>query len=268
MNEAQRQSYLKAMGLTPWVARVPLPGAAPSQALDWPEEEQNSAAAPAGPAVDVSVTTVAQGEAPLQHSASVSHSAPAAGKQAPTGFAADALAKASSSKPAAPLKEEQVTTAAPSPPKEKITGLRFTLEAHLGGTTWLLCAQEDSQAPGLGRFEAPLMASLLALFQGRPQRPRRFFCPLTEQPMPADEAAQALSAFVAGLSEQSGGERVLLCLPEAVAEALFKQPRYQPFELGQLPALVISSLAEMLADPAQHKKASWQAMQAHGYDGV
>ena len=29
MNEAQRQSYLKAMGLTPWVARVALPGTAP-----------------------------------------------------------------------------------------------------------------------------------------------------------------------------------------------------------------------------------------------
>ena len=159
MNEAQRQSYLKAMGLTPWVARVALPGA------------------------------------------------------------------------------------------------------------WL-SSWAHSQAPGLGRFEAPLMANLLALFQGRPQRPRRFFCPLTEQPMPAHEAAQALSAFVAGLSEQSGGERVLLCLPETVAEALFEQPRYQPFELGRLPALVISSLAEMLADPVQHKKASWQAMQAHGYDGV
>ena len=52
MNEAQRQSYLKAMGLTPWVARVALPGAAPSPALDWPEEEQANAPASAGPAVD------------------------------------------------------------------------------------------------------------------------------------------------------------------------------------------------------------------------
>ena len=269
MNEAQRQSYLKAMGLTPWVARVPLPGAAASPELDWPVDEPASAPASAGPSVDVAVPS----REPAQDSrAPVStpepSSAPASAEQALEGSAAAALAKAPSAKPAEPSRREAAKEEAPAPAKAKVKGLTFTLEAHLGGTTWLLCAQEDSQAPGLGRFEAPLMASLLALFQGRPQRPRRFFCPLTEQPMPAEEAAQALSAFVAGLSEQSGGERVLLCLPEAVAEAMFEHPRYQPFELGRLPALVISSLAEMLADPVQHKKASWQAMQAHGYDGV
>lgn len=39
MNEAQRQHYLKALGLTPWVARSPLPGAASSPLLDWDEED-------------------------------------------------------------------------------------------------------------------------------------------------------------------------------------------------------------------------------------
>ncbi|MBQ23309.1 hypothetical protein [Alcanivorax sp.] len=269
MNEAQRQSYLKAMGLTPWVARVALPGAAPSPALDWPEEEQANAPASAGPVVDVAMPSREPESAPVDAPLAAAESSPAhAGTEhAPEASAADALAKAPSARSVTPA-QEQAKGEAPAPAKAKVKGLTFTLEAHLGGTTWLLCAQEDSQAPGLGRFEAPLMANLLALFQGRPQRPRRFFCPLTEQPMPADEAAQALSAFVAGLSEQSGGERVLLCLPETVAQALFEQPRYQPFELGRLPALVISSLAEMLADPVQHKKASWQAMQAHGYDGV
>ena len=265
MNEAQRQSYLKAMGLTPWVARVALPGAAPSPALDWSEEELANAPASAGPAVDVAVPSREPESAPVDAPLAAAESSPA--EHAPEASAADALAKAPSARSVAPA-QEQAKEEAPAPAKAKVKGLTFTLEAHLGGTTWLLCAQEDSQAPGLGRFEAPLRANLLALFQGRAQRPRRFFCPLTEQPMPAHEAAQALSAFVAGLSEQSGGERVLLCLPETVAEALFEQPRYQPFELGRLPALVISSLAEMLADPVQHKKASWQAMQAHGYDGV
>lgn len=269
MNEAQRQSYLKAMGLTPWVARVALPGAAPSPVLDWPEEEQANAPASAGPVVDVAVPSGEPESTPVDAPLAAAESRPAqAGTEhAPEASAADALAKAPSARSVASA-QEQAKEEAPAPAKAKVKGLTFTLEAHLGGTTWLLCAQEDSQAPGLGRFEAPLMANLLALFQGRPQRPRRFFCPLTEQPMPAHEAAQALSAFVAGLSEQSGGERVLLCLPETVAEALFEQPRYQPFELGRLPALVISSLAEMLADPVQHKSASWQAMQAHGYDGV
>ena len=49
MNEAQRQHYLKALGLTPWVARGPLPGAAVSPLLDWEDEEEQQAA-PTSPA--------------------------------------------------------------------------------------------------------------------------------------------------------------------------------------------------------------------------
>jgi len=244
MNEAQRQHYLKALGLTPWVARAPLPGAATSPLLDWEDEEEQPAASPA-PAQDAPAPASPQTAVPVASEAPV--------QEAPQS-------------PPAP----KATTDTPEPPAPAVArgkGLTFTLEAHLGGDTWLLCAQEDSQAPGLGRFEAPLMANLLALFQARPQRPRRFFCPLTDQPMPAEEAAQALSAFIAGLCEQAGGERVLLCLPEALSEALFDQPRYQPFELGGRPALVVSSLAEMLAEPAQHKKASWHAMQTNGFHG-
>lgn len=248
MNEAQRQHYLKALGLTPWVARAPLPGAASSPLLDWDDEEEPPAAvASRAPAQDAPAPASPQTAAPAANEPPV--------QEAPQS-------------PSAPKATTDTPEPAPSVPAvARGKGLTFTLEAHLGGDTWLLCAQEDSQAPGLGRFEAPLMANLLALFQARPQRPRRFFCPLTEQPMPAEEAAQALSAFISGLCEQSGGERVLLCLPEALSEALFDQPRYQPFELGGRPALVVSSLAEMLAEPAQHKKASWHAMQANGFQG-
>lgn len=247
MNEAQRQHYLKALGLTPWVARAPLPGAAASPLLDWEDEEEQ-------PAVPASPAPAQEAPAPAQP-----HTAAPVASEAP---AQDA--------PPSPLPKAVTEAPEPAPPAPAVTrgkGLTFTLEAHLGGDTWLLCAQEDSQAPGLGRFEAPLMANLLALFQARPQRPRRFFCPLTDQPMPAEEATQALSAFLAGLCEQAGGERVLLCLPEALCDALFQQPRYQPFVLGGRPALVISSLTEMLAEPVKHKKASWHAMQAHGFHG-
>ena len=248
MNEGQRQHYLKALGLTPWVARAPLPGAASSPLLDWEdEEEQPAAPASAAPAQEAPASAQPPTAAPVVSEAPV--------QEAPQ------------SSPPAKATTDTPEPAPTAPAVARGKGLTFTLEAHLGGDTWLLCAQEDSQAPGLGRFEAPLMANLLALFQARPQRPRRFFCPLTEQPMPAEEAAQALSAFIAGLCEQAGGERVLLCLPEALSEALFDQPRYQPFELGGRPALVVSSLAEMLAEPAQHKKASWHAMQANGFHG-
>ena len=247
MNEALRQRYLKAMGLTPWVATTPLPGAAPSPVLEW---EDDSAPGP-------------QSQAPQASASPDAAPVPAAAERLEREVPVAEVPPVPKAEPA-PAREADP---APAPVATKGKGLTFTLEAHLGGETWLLCAQEDSQAPGLGRFEAPLMANLLALFQARPQRPRRFFCPLTEQPMVAEEAAQALSAFIAGLCEQAGGSRVLLSLPDALSEALFTQPRYQPFELGGRPALVISSLAEMLAEPAQHKKVSWRAMQAHGFHG-
>lgn len=251
MNEAQRQSYLTAMGLTPWVARTPLPGAAPSPWLDWDEEQDAVPAQTPGANVD----TVAAAAETVSTTPETAESTPSL---------KETLDTPQQTRAAAPAAEPQAPIATPSKGK----GLVFTLEAHLGTGTWLLCAQEDSQAPGLGRFEAPLMASLLALFQGRPGRPRRFFCPLTDQPMQAAEAAQALSAFISGLCDQAGGERVLLALPEALNEALFDQPRYQPFEIAGHPALVISSLSEMLEDPASHKKVSWQAMQRHGFEGV
>ena len=140
MNEAQRQSYLKAMGLTPWVARVALPGAAPSPALDWPEEEQANAPASAGPAVDVAVPSREPESAPVDAPLAAAESSPA--EHAPEASAADALAKAPSARSVAPA-QEQAKEEAPAPAKAKVKGLTFTLEAHLGGTTWLLCAQED-----------------------------------------------------------------------------------------------------------------------------
>src|SRR5699024_12336843 len=42
LKEAHRQSYLRALGLTPWVARVPLPGAAPSEPLNREQETDPS----------------------------------------------------------------------------------------------------------------------------------------------------------------------------------------------------------------------------------
>jgi len=77
MNEAQRQSYLKAMGLTPWVARVALPGAAPSPALDWPEEEQANAPASAGPVVDVAMPSREPESAPVDAPLAAAESSPA-----------------------------------------------------------------------------------------------------------------------------------------------------------------------------------------------
>ena len=46
MNEAQRQSYLRALGLTPWVARTTLPGAAPIDIRPGPEASLSVISAP------------------------------------------------------------------------------------------------------------------------------------------------------------------------------------------------------------------------------
>lgn len=256
MNEARRQWYLKALGLTPWVARMPLPGAAASPALDW-QEETDSAPGQTPP-------TVPAGEVVAEATPVASPQRPADPRPAP--------------QPPEPAVEAPRTETPPEPePAADAQGgkavpagatLTFTLEAHLAGDTWVVFEQEDAQAPGLGRYGAPLAAALLALFGAAPQRPRRFYCPLTaDQPMNPEAAEQALRAFFDGLIRQGGGERILLCLDEAHVRALFDGERYRAFTLGQRPALAVSTLAEMLAAPAQHKRLTWQAMQAAGFAG-
>ncbi|KAF0804103.1 hypothetical protein A6D6_03414 [Alcanivorax xiamenensis] len=246
MNEPQRQSYLKALGLTPWVARVALPGAAPSPELAPPEPPPTPKAAPAS------------AEAPP---AAVATEAP----EAPPSLSRE-LERTPSERPAATPPPAPVQ---PSPePVAADQAVVFTLEAHLAGETWLLFQQSDAKAPGLGRHDGALAASLLALFAAGPARPRRFYCPLTDdQPMDRKAASQALAAFVAGLARLDGGQRTLFCLDEALAKQVLGTERYQPFKLGEMEALVMSSLEEMLSEPARHKKRSWQAMVAAGFHG-
>lgn len=241
MNEAQRQSYLRALGLTPWVARTTLPGAAPSEPLDWAAETdagEHLAAAP----VEATPVRTAPGAGDAEQPA---REAPASRAPAPRDSVAETPARA--------------------PAPDNAAGLTFTLEAHLAGDTWLVFQQEDAQAPELGRYTGALAASLLAVFGATPARPRRFYCPLTNQPMNAGEAAQALAAFFAGLSRQHGGRRALLCVDEALARAVLGGERFETARLGDMPALAVDSLQEMLDRPALAKKRSWRAMVAHGF---
>lgn len=249
MNEAQRQRYLKAMGLTPWVARSALPGAAPSPELDWEQETDGA------PAQVATGTPVASPQRPA------GYQDPSARRTPDAGNVTGEPAGPTPATPGKPAPER----AAPDP---AVAGdaLIFTLESHLAGDTWVVFQQEEAQAPGLGRYTGALAAALLAVFEATPSRPRRFYCPLTEQPMGAEQAVEALQAFLGGLVRRGGGRRVLLCLEEPLAGALFEGERYQPFPLGDLTALVVSSLSEMLADPPRHKRRSWQAMQAGGFD--
>ncbi|WP_194864754.1 hypothetical protein [Alloalcanivorax profundimaris] len=285
MNEAQRQSYLRALGLTPWVARTPLPGAAPSETLDW-DAETDGQPAPVADAVPASVVPrpapapsapVEEPSAPAEEpSASVEEPSArgkepsAQGKEPSAGGASSARVEQPSSGQAARTQENARVADARGTFTEggsRADVLVFTLEVHLAGDTWVVFQQEDPSAPELGRHAGTLAGSLLAVFGAGRERPRRFYCPLAGQPTGAGEAAQALRAFVAGLARRQGGERVLMCLDENLAGALFEQPRYQPFQLGDLPALVVSSLEEMLAEPVRHKRDSWRAMVTEGFGG-
>lgn len=244
MKEAQRQRYLKALGLTPWVARMPLPGAAPSPMLEWHAETE-------GVAAQVAVGT------------------PAAATQRPP----PAVPRAPGPDPAMPSSAAPAADTPVADPRRDAAAasggdaLTFTLEARLAGDTWVVFQQEDPQAPGLGRQTGALAASLLTVFGARPARPRRFYCPLTDTPMDAAQARQALGAFFGGLTRQSGGARVLLCLDQALTRSLFQVQRYRPFSLDNMDALAISTPAEMIADPARHKGDSWRAMHGEGFDG-
>lgn len=252
MNEAQRQSYLRALGLTPWVARTTLPGAAPTEPLDW-AAETDTGESPAAPPVEATPVRTAPGvgdaEQPAREAAAVDTAVEAPASRAPA--ARDSVAE----------------TPARAPAPADAAGLTFTLEAHLAGDTWVVFQQEDPQAPELGRYTGALAASLLAVFGAAPERPRRFYCPLTKQPMTAGEAAQALTAFFAGLSRQHGGRRALLCVDETLARSVLGGERFETVKLGEMPALAVDSLQEMLDRPALAKKRSWQAMVAHGFAG-
>ncbi|MBF1800787.1 hypothetical protein [Alloalcanivorax profundimaris] len=284
MNEAQRQSYLRALGLTPWVALTPLPGAAPSETLDW-DAETDGQPAPVADAVPASVVprpATAPSAPPGEEPSAVGEGKkPSAGGEGREPSAGGREPSAREEQPSRPVQEPPPGQA--SPPREearvaetqgtftegggRADVLVFTLEVHLAGDTWVVFQQEDPSAPELGRHAGTLAGSLLAVFGAGRERPRRFYCPLAGQPTGAGEAAQALRAFVAGLARRQGGERVLMCLDDNLAGALFEQPRYQPFQLGDLPALVVSSLEEMLAEPVRHKRDSWRAMVTEGFGG-
>lgn len=138
MTELTRQSWLKAMGFTAWVARRPLPGAAVSPELPWPD-------APAETPVPVAEP------APLPETGRpVSVSAPAA--------------------------RETPAPTAPATPR-RATGTAVTLLAYPAGDLWLLVQQARADAPEPGRQEQQLLASLLRLWRVKPQRPRRFATP-------------------------------------------------------------------------------------------
>ncbi len=229
MNELQRQAYIRAMGFAPWVACAPLPGAAPTPVL--------APAEPPAPPV------AAVPEMPRQDPAPAAERPPL-----PTVSASPATIP-----PASPAEPARQATAGP----------RFTLQAFATPNVWLVLEQEQADAPGFGREAQQLVNNLLRIWQVGPGQPRRFLCPPGGQPLPADQAAQALGAFLNGLT-RGGTPRVLLCAREDTA-ALVLPERFRVQRHAQGEWLAVSSLTEMLTQPAEHKRRTWQAMVGAGF---
>lgn len=231
--EQNRQTWLAAFGLTPWVAREHFPGAAPSELLPLPQASQpnqpaantpaNDGAAAARAALGAQKTPVSVAPAP--------QTTPAEAPQAQT-----------------KTTEKAQQAALPRP------------VVYLVGDTLVVAEQQDPQAPEPSRDEQRLLQSLSRLF-GDSRKHYPFVCPLD-----SSAAQDMLTTFCASLAQQ-GLKRLLLCLRDSSQAFLFgNSERYQTFRVAELPALAISSLNDMLTEPLAHKKRSWQAIREAGFD--
>ena len=254
MNERLRQRYLKLMGFTPWVAVTALPGAAPSPIPDAGGDDDFDE--------EVAVTR-AQAEAAPDLSALLADTVA-------NPVAAPTMEKKSDSPAAvaAPVEKSPDQQApAGQAPNEQTRSLTFTLQAHRGSDVHLWVEQQQADAPGLTREEQQQLAALLKLFGGSVQSdPKRLICGATAgKPMTAEIARPMFDLFLRRLLGRNTSGKLLLCASEATVQALFGSERYQPVMREQITILPVSTLTEMLADPAGHKRTSWQAMVTHGF---
>ena len=232
--EQQRQSWLNALGLTPWVAKCHVTAAFPAHFLVLPTTTV--------PAPHVQTP---DGE-PAAHTSPATHTALPGNAQPNDHKSATPVAQPAANQPAPPLQATSQTV-----PKPVVC---------LVGTTLVIAEQADPGAPDLGRSEQQLLNALLHLFGDQHKR-----YPVT-CPVAADHARATFATFIQVLEKQDC-QQVLLCLSDDGLKHLFGDlPRYAPVTLGNLKALAISSLGDMISDPLTHKRKSWQAMQEAGFD--
>jgi hypothetical protein len=245
MNERLRQRYLKLMGFTPWVAVTTLPGAAPSPLRDVGGDDDE---------LD-EVTNVTTSDAPAVPDLSALLADTSAGQ-----VAVPAMEKKADNQPA-------VTTSVDRTVVESTQSLTFTLQAHRGSNVHLWVEQLQADAPGLTREEQQQLSALLKLFDGSVQSdPKRLVCGATAgKPMTAEIARPMFDLFLRRLLGRNTSGKLLLCASDVTVQALFGSERYQPVMREQITILPVSTLSEMLADPAGHKRTSWQAMVTHGF---
>ena len=262
MNELQRQAWLDAFGLTPWVATQPLPGAAPSALLDWPEAS--------APALSSQGHVATQDPTHADGIASMPHASPAADARsdlprsnvphshgahhnAPREHAADNVAGANFVAADSAAAQDAAATQ-PARARATSQATPITLQAHHIGNSWLVVEQEDPDAPDLGRDAVQLLNNILAVLPGERRGTRRFIWPLPGVAGDDSALSKTFVSFARGL-----GGRLLLCVSEDTLKKLLPTPRYSLFSEG-VDILPVSALQDMLREPVPHKRDTWQAM--------
>lgn len=230
--EQNRQTWIAAFGLTPWVAKVQL-AAAPSPLIELPQPKFTEAEAKDNLKADHQPSPVNNPKLP-DASATATAVAP----------------KSSSSvkqrqQPAINTEGSTVQSNQATQPKPAIC---------LTDNTLIVVEQGDRLAPGLSREEQQLFHSLQHLY-GSNTKHFSAICPVDP-----NQAQISFDTFVSALTSQ-GCQQVLLCLSDSACQHMLgKMIKYQRFTLGGINALVVASLEEMRQAPLQHKKKSWQAM--------
>ncbi len=240
--EKVRQQWLHAMALTPWVATESFSNA--PRSTYWSIAEAGDRDAPND------TKAAAQETAPTK--AATNDATPT---QQTTSNPATAALQQLTGKNNQQRTKSAVATQPPPAAKPQSSGEPAPkLVTCLAGNTLLIAAQQDDQLPEPSVSEQQLFASLQQLF-GQSGRRYPFSCPND-----APQANATLAAFVDGLALQ-GCQQCVFCLTDAQSKFLLgEQARHAPFKLGELPAVIISSLNEMLADPLTHKRRSWQSI--------
>lgn len=237
MNELQRQAYLEALGFTPWVARTPLPGAAPTPVLEPAPDSDRG--------LPRELHSDVQPEPPPAQNAAPAQTAPPAPQPAAQPAQARPSGVTANEAPAA----VQAATPAEAP---------LCMHACPMGDVLVLVEQQPADAPDLGRDARELLANLLRAFSRSEQRRRRFDWPM------AHVTEGTLEDFLVQFCQSLAPQQVVLVASEQTCQRLMQGERYQVHEHHGMRWLAISGLQEMLAEPAAHKRRSWEAIKLAG----
>jgi hypothetical protein len=269
MNETQRQTYLKAMGIQGYYPRRVLPGAKPSPQYDFDEEADSVVASAA------ESTPEDQGGKSLRAKSGRSNSALdeiRAGSSSGVRLSQrKETTKQAGSTETSKTKQDPLQTESKSPATEQQAELRFSLNYYRVSPTLALINeaphQNGSNADGqvLALMKAILLALSLDVDTDRLQSESfswPFLTEMTEQDNSTELAAKALGGFIKGRQEQDRFTDLLVFAgrSEELIMGADGDKRDFPSACGGFNITVSKTLHSMLVHPAL-KREVWQQLQ-------